>query len=271
MKTITFTIVFFALCSCTLLAQKGDITKFYPHVDSVCEFPAIDQKLVILGRKKLMQRYISLVGYASDSVARIAAVTLKPLTNPNTDISRLVEFNGIQPSPGKVNTWGYIFDRNNDGKIDYMALVGGAGAFKGLDFPDDFPRRGDGMTRDQIEYFVGHCKTVFNHWADDNYDGALDGVIHISMDPDREWVDHRLLVRSKEFNRKFDDVRGFWTNLDEQQVAIEHTPTSVSIYPIGKPKDEEITPKTLEEKSRIMQLIDQTIKACKIPPTHLLH
>lgn len=271
MKTPVLFFFCFVLLPTVALCQKNDITNFYAHVDSICEFPSIDKELVILCQKKLMKRYISFVGFKGDSAAHIVAVTLKPLTDVNKNISLVVDFDGVRPTPGKINTWGYIFDRNGDGNVDYLALVGGAAAFKGVDFPDDFPKRGGVMSHDQIEYFVSHCKTAFNHWADDNFDDSLDAVIHISMDPDRGWVDHRLLVRSKNFSGKFDDVRAFWTDLDGQQIPVEHTPTSVSIVPIGKGTEEEITPKTLEEKSRIMKLINEAIKACRIRGGQLMH
>jgi len=271
MKTLLCIIVCFLLLPGALCGQMNDITKFYSRADSTCEFPLIDKPLVVLCQKKLMRRYISLVGFKGDSTVHIVAVTLKPLGDVNKNISLTVDFDGIRPTPGKINTWGYVFDRNNDGKIDYMVLVGGAAAFKGVDFPEEYPKRGDVMSHDQIEYLVGHCKIIFNQWADDNYDDSIDAVIHVSMDPDREWVDHRLLVRSKSFNGTFDDVRAFWTNLDEQQVAVEHTPTGVSILPVGKATEEEITPKTLQEKTGIMQLINQAMKACKIKPDQLMH
>ncbi|MBI1804182.1 MAG: hypothetical protein HY033_05805 [Ignavibacteriae bacterium] len=271
MKTLSFIILCFVLFPGITFSQKNNIAEFYARVDSICEFPAVDKGLVIMCQKKLMKRYITFVGMKGDSVARIVAVTLKPITDVNKNISLVVDFQGITPTPGKISTWGYIFDRNGDGKVDYMALVGGAAPFKPLDFPDDYPKKREPLTHDQIEYLVSHAKTIFNQWADDNYDDTLDAVIHISMDPERDWVDHRLLVRSKSFDKKFDDVRAFWTNLEQQQVAVEHTPTSVSIYPVGKTIDEEITQNTLDEKTRIMQLINQAVRECKIKPGQLMH
>lgn len=251
-------------------AQTNSITQFYEHVDTVCEFPEVNNTLVLLCQKKLMDRYISFVGFKEDSLARIVAVTLKPLTDVQKNISLIVEFDGGRPTAGKVNTWGYIFDRNGDGKIDYLALVGGAAPCKGVDFPDNYPKRGKPLTNDQLEYMIGHCKTVFNQWADDNYDDTLDAVIHVSMDPERDWVDHRLLIRSKQFNRKFDDVRAFWTNVETQQVPMEHTPTSVPYLQIGKTDEEEFTQHTLDDKTRIVQLINQALKQCKIKSERLM-
>src|SRR5258706_7948006 len=126
---------FITLGAIVLLAQAGypqqsSILDFYPHADTVCQFPPIGKDLAIVCSKKISRRYVTFVGLQGDTRVLLAAVTLKPLPDPRKSISLSVEFEGINPNPGKTSTWGYVYDRNGDGAIDYLALVGGAAAYK---------------------------------------------------------------------------------------------------------------------------------------------
>jgi len=104
--------------------------QFYPVADSICDYPALYETLVIVCQEKIDSLFVTFIGSKSQKRIFIGAITKKPIHNPSKEISRIVDIDGIKPLLGKVSTWGYIFDRNNDGKIDYMALVGGAAAFK---------------------------------------------------------------------------------------------------------------------------------------------
>ncbi|HYQ87128.1 MAG TPA: hypothetical protein VES59_07800 [Bacteroidota bacterium] len=243
------------------IAQEDNIVDFYPHADTVCQFPRSDQELTVVCQKKILRRYITFIGMKGDSRILLAAVTLKPLTDVQKSISLSVDFDGIRPNPGKVSTWGYVYDRNGDGRIDYMALVGGAAAYKTADFPDDFPLREKLLSLQQIDYYVGHCKTVFNHWADDNFDGTLDAVIHIDMDPQRDWVERQIVVRSTRFDGKYDEVWSFREKMRDDRDSVKHTATSVAFHPIGKPPDS-ISPAAFADKTRILQIINAAVKKC---------
>ncbi|HZY10107.1 MAG TPA: hypothetical protein VFF29_03040 [Bacteroidota bacterium] len=244
-------------------SQGNDIIDFYRYADSVCSFPPIDQELVKVCQKRLQDRYVTFIGIRGYDRVLIAAVTLQPIRDVKKSISLTVEFDGMKPTTGKTSTWGYLFDRNGDGNIDYMALVGGAGAFKKRNFPEDYPVRGQYLTYDQIEYFVNNCKLVFNHWADDNFDNMIDAVIHIDMDPSREWVNRQLVVRSTSFDGEFDEVWAFRERIDSEYDTLTFTSDKVPYHPIGKPQDA-ITKSTLMEKTGILQLINRAVAECKL-------
>lgn len=244
-------------------SQGNDIIDFHRYADSVCSFPPIDQELVKVCQKRLQNRYITFVGIRGYDRVLIAAVTLQPIRDVKKSISLTVEFDGITPTTGKISTWGYLFDRNGDGNIDYMALVGGGAAFKKRSFPEDYPVRGQYLTYDQLEYSVNNCKLVFNHWADDNFDNMIDAVIHIDMDQNREWVNRQLVVRSTAFDGKFDEVWAFRERIDSEYDTLTFTSDKVPYHPIGKPQDA-ITKSTLIEKTGILQLINRAIAECKL-------
>jgi hypothetical protein len=243
-------------------SQEKSIVDFYPHADSVCQFPPIGKDLVIVCQKKLSRRYVTFVGLQGERRVLLAAVTVKPLPDPRKSISLSVNFEGINPTAGKISTWGYVYDRNRDGAIDYLALVGGAAAYKPPDFYETTPERSQAMTEDQADYYVGHCRIVFNHWADDNNDGVLDAAIQIDMDPDRDWVDHQIVVRSTNFDGEFDDVWGFRWEMGVDRDSVDHSLTSVPYHPIGKPKAAIIDAAAFNERTGILRLLNQAAKEC---------
>lgn len=243
--------------------DEGGIVGFFPTADSICTYPSVDRPLEIICAKKVLRRWVTFMGYKDTKHVFIASVTLKPVVNPDSEISRVVVFDGIRPTLGKVETWGYIFDRNGDGKIDYLALVEGAAPFEDRDLPDDYPVRGQHLTRPELEVYVGRCRLIFNHWADDNYDGAIDAGIFCDVDPMRDWIARRIVARSTKFNDRFDDVWGFRTSVRSEHDTVEHGPTSVPYHALGK-FSAELNKAVLREKTGILQLLNRAAKECGI-------
>jgi hypothetical protein len=264
----------FVLCMLFILplasaAQNNSILGYYNFVDSLTAFPPLDKEPYIICRRDIAGRFVTFIGFKGEDLARIVAVTLKPVTDIKKEISLTVDFDGVKPTPGKISTWGYIFDRNNDGKVDYMALVGGAAAFKEDDFPDNFPRHGQPLTREQIDYFVGQCKIIFNHYTDDNYDGRIDAITQADMDPQRDWVERKILVRSSIYNDTLDDVRAFRKSPDQSLDIVAHSSSAVPFHPIGKSASV-INKKMIDEKTAILTLINHAIEMCGIKPEQLV-
>ncbi len=262
------TIAALFLCATHAQAQRSSIIDFYPYADSIAAYPAVDKQMKVICSHKLEDKYVTFIGFRGDSVARIVAVTLSPITDVKKEISLIVDFDGIRPIVGKISTWGYMYDRNGDGKIDYLALVGGAAAFKGADFPDDFPKRQQPLSRQQVDYFLGECRIIFNHLADDNYDGKIDAMVQVDMDAERDWVERKLLVRSTSFDSTFDDVRAFRTSLDDAVDTIQHAPHAVPYRPVAKSPDF-IDERMFESRTAILALINHAIVLCKLNSDHL--
>jgi len=254
-------LVALVLAPSALFAQKN-MVDFYRYADSLTQTPPMINELKILGSKKISNRYVTFVGYPEDKSVVLAAVTLEPLKKLNEDIALNVRFRKMSPDMGKTSTWGYIFDRNQDGKVDYMALIGGAAPYKDSEFPEDYPYKGQPLQHAHMEYYITRCKLVFNHWADDNFDGMLDGVVHIDMDPERDFVDHQIVVRSTKFDGTFDDVWAFRASDGVLPEPVLHTTTSVAYHPINKPPDF-ITKPILDDKSQIMKLLNTALKQLK--------
>ena len=256
---IVIAVVFFPIVGSG--QAKKDIVHFYEKADSVCQYPNLTIQLTLYCQQKVDNLYVTFIGYKDQKSIFIGAITKQPIIDPNKEISRTVVFDEVRPSLGKTATWGYIFDRNNDGRIDYMALVGGAAAVKDEKLADDYPTRGKKPTLKQLQYFVGHCKLIFNHWADDNYDGKIDAVVHIDMDPVRDWVERKIIAYSAKFDGKFDNVWAFRNDNFLEHENIKHTLSAIPYYPLGDTLSN-ITNTLLIEKSPYLQLFNRAAAQC---------
>jgi hypothetical protein len=242
-------------------AQTQATPDYFATVDSICQYPPVGQDLEILCQKKIDRWYVSFVGVKGEGKARIAAVTLKPLADPK-EISLTVQFKDVTPTIGAVTTWGYVYDRNRDGKVDYLALIGGAAGFKPDDFPKDYPLKPP-YTRSQLEMFVANCRLVFDHWGDDNFDGNLDAAVHIDMDSlGRDWVDRWIVAQSTHHDDHLDNAWSFRRTPGDENVPVEAGGKGVPYHAITK-KKESLTGKSLGEVNGVLSLINKAAKACK--------
>jgi hypothetical protein len=241
----------------------GTIMGFYRTADSLSAFPSPINTYEIKCQRKLMKRYVTFIGRKGEKKIYIAAVTLKPIKNLSKELTLTARFDGPKPTLGETSTWGYVFDRNGDGKLDYLALVGTAAAVEGENFPDDWPGFGSAMSPKQFERYIASCRIVFNHWADDNFDGRIDAGVLFDMDPFRNWVLRNLLVRCTKFDGKFDDVRAFRTNIDAATPSADFTPTEVPYYPLGSNKGK-ITKSLFDDATALLTLLNRAAALCKV-------
>ncbi|HLF14460.1 MAG TPA: hypothetical protein VI932_06190 [Bacteroidota bacterium] len=261
MKRAVFLAAALLAASAGLRAQP-DVTEFFPVADSVTEHPPFRTELTTFHQVRVNQRWVSFVGFQNTRTVLYVTFTLDSLDDPVRDVSQTVGFEKARPTLGKVSTWGYPFDRNRDGKIDYLALVGGAAPFEDGDFPPNYPKQSEQVMIHHVELFIAKCKIVFNHWADDNYDGMIDGAVMADMDPERNWVYRRILARSKKFDGILDDVWAFRTDTSSFLDSVSYGPERVSYRPIGTPPGS-FGKKELDEKSAVMILMNEAIAACE--------
>jgi hypothetical protein len=258
-------LLFWAVTENSSAQKKSTIISFYAVADSVASYPDIQQKMLVRASKRVQIdvnkfKYVTFVGFEKSTKVSIIAITDDAIIDPNGDISRTVEFREIKPSFGKVSTWGYVFDRNNDGEIDYLELVEGATAVEPANFPKNFPERKKRMNAQQEEYFINHCTLVFTHWADDNYDGRLDAAVVPDLDPVRDWVMRRVCVRSSAFNGALDDVWTFRSSITGKHEKLKAGPRGVSYLSMVN-TTETITERTFNAKSNVLQLINEVAKS----------
>lgn len=94
----------------------------------------------------------------------------------------------VRTTAGALDSWAYVYDRNGDGRADYLTYLAGPMAVQDDSFPADYPRDGEPLTQAQLDYSLDRQRYVFTHAADEDYNGAIDALVLYVRDPDRAWV-----------------------------------------------------------------------------------
>ncbi|HSQ59307.1 MAG TPA: hypothetical protein VLT84_02545 [Acidobacteriota bacterium] len=173
------------------------IESFYPQASARTGFLIEPTTLVIAAQEEQDGHNVALMG---TDPKKPFLFSMTPFYLLHPDVQLAFERRTISKEfPNPSTNWGYVFDRNGDGKVDYLCFHAGQMPVKGPDFPADFPKRdADGKLRlkeAHILYLVSRMRGVFFHAADDDFDGRVDGVVLFSVDPSRNWVDGWGLFR----------------------------------------------------------------------------
>ncbi len=233
LKRLIFTALGVSLISTCISFAQEDIISFYPKAYAKTQNPPEEKKLMVIAEQKVEDKFVTFIGVEKGKVL-LVAITKDKIKNPQKDISLKVRFKSKEidierfsmrldniPDAGKIQDGCYVFDRNADGKIDYVSSLLGIIPVKPKDFPSDFPQGRTNYifnndTR-QIEFFKKNCQMVFNHLADDNFDGRVDGVVVERMDSERDWVDNWTIIRSSNFNDVLDTCWLFKDNINTKE------------------------------------------------------
>lgn len=141
-----------------------------------------------------------------------------------------VSFNPLPtacPQKGCTLDWAYVWDRNEDGVIDYIAYLDSARPVKGRDFPADFPI-GTRLKKEHLYLIIDSGRMTFTHFADDNFDGRTDTIVAVLPDPARPfWVEEFGVLRSTGFDGKVDET---WTFKERIEARTGTVPRSEGGY-----------------------------------------
>lgn len=100
----------------------------------------------------------------------------------------------VRATAGNLVDWAYVFDRNRDGRADYLCYLIGPLPVEPDSLPADFPKGAAPLAGAQLDYMLDHQRYVFTHAADENFDGAIDALVVPVLDPDRPWVKEFAVV-----------------------------------------------------------------------------
>jgi len=189
----------------------GDFTRFYPvaHAETQAAHP--DRMVSIACTRPLKGEYVSLLADRTGTVVLAAFSRHAP-----SDAEFLLD---RRRNPEATRDWAYVWDRNADGKVDYLAyylgtdLVDTSGAL-----PPDFPRgKSPKLTADQLDCVLHHMRQTFYHAADDNFDGKADAAVYPHRDAATSlWVKGFFAVRSSRYDGRVEDDWAFAQRIDER-------------------------------------------------------
>ncbi len=222
--------LFVVLCWSLLFVKfsfaQEDIISFYPKAYAKTQNPPEEKKLMVIAEQKMEDKYVTFLGVEKGKVL-LAAITNEQLKKVKDKIrlkvrfeekyfgvelgyyaSTFFEMRRVSLDTNYMSNWGYVFDRNNDGKIDYIAYFVGIYPVKRKDFPSDFPKDlkslGRSEQQEYVETFKKSCQLIFVQSADDNFDGEADAVVIERMDTERDWVDSWMILEDVDLDEKID-------------------------------------------------------------------
>jgi len=100
----------------------------------------------------------------------------------------------VRSTAGEVTDWAYVYDRNRDGRADYLCYLVGPMPVEDDSFPADFPAATTGLSQEQLDYMLDHDRYIFSHVADEDFDGTVDAIVVYVRDPERPWVKEFAVV-----------------------------------------------------------------------------
>lgn len=184
------------------LAAQGDALAFHATAQATINAPPAADSLRVACTREVRagethiaaQGWFSLLTAPRDSAIWLAAFTLRRITHVRDAIATSPRWSPMptaRPGPNGSLDWAWIWDRNGDGLVDYVAYLQNAHAVLPDPLPDSFPtptRNADGsfsVTAPLLYAVIDHAAMVFRHYADDDFDGRVDVAVTEEFDSAR--------------------------------------------------------------------------------------
>jgi len=179
-------------------AQRA-LLDFYPVARDRAATPPDEGRLRIVCEKELpgvgvpepyRKLRLTLVSAGTPRLL-LAVFSKKKLRDLKEAISLHVRYDPLPtalPRSSGSYDWGYLYDRNGDGRVDYLVSLQNAHPVLPDSIPADFPvpvAGADGHYRiagPLLFKMIELGQMVFRHYADDNFDGRVDGVVMEEFD-----------------------------------------------------------------------------------------
>ena len=196
----------------------GDLATFRVNAETKTRDHPDNAKLRTLCSAKIEKSVVTFV--TDDGVhVLVVAITPRPLADPRKDI--WLDFKWVYPrsggpyqsarggpeGPTGTLDWAYVYDRNQDDRIDYLAYLDGPNVVIPHPRPANLPRLTGRLTKQQVDFAQRHTRQVFWHMSDDDFDGQVDGFIVPTRDRQSGWIDGQMLVHSSAFDGNYDQCR----------------------------------------------------------------
>ncbi len=185
----------------------GDFRAFFQSIHPITAGPIVDADLDVHCRARIDDAHVSFIGTDPDEIL-IVALTGRRFSNPEKNLLFRVPPGG--PPRGGTRDWGYIFDRNYDGRVDYLVFLDGVNAVVPDDWEGELPNLTQRFTgRELREIVLPNSRPVFWHMGDDNFDGEHDAVAASFRNLDNGWMDGWINARDTDFDGRYEFCMAF--------------------------------------------------------------
>jgi hypothetical protein len=166
--------------------------------------------------------------------------------------------------PGVTPDWGYVFDRNQDGRVDYIAYMEGPRAVAPSGETEELPiltGKKFTLTGNQIVFLASNQPLGFWHVADDNYDGKIDGFAMRANAVINGWSYGWMVVESTGFNDKFDKCTYYSEHDKSETYSCESINEGHEYIVQGKFKSRSMP---IEMYNKWMSMANDAASGCKL-------
>ena len=242
------------------IIPPGDFVSFYPRAAALIAYPPELARYGIECSVSISEGYFTLAR-TEDGRTALFVFTQK---GPATDLTKVISFGG---QPDRTLDWGFLYDRNVDGWVDYFIYLDGAIPVKTEEIAGLIPKKpgakvGDPIkisSKEELELMIKHTRLVFTHHADDNFDGKSDGVIAALHDTENPiWIYGNGVLRSRVFTQVVDEDWRFMSEIGNRAgpVPRKQKGFEVSFFSGERP---------LETSSQMLDMVNRGIRACRLP------
>jgi len=190
------------------------INSFFLDVEKQSQSPPAEESLKKLCERRIEKdRYITFIT-VDGKRALMFALTSKQMGPASESVYLYTRyFKGNKPgmilrvsawNAGVTPDWAYIFDRNQDGNVDYIAYMDGPKPVAPVDSQQELPKITEHMKLGQYKLVIFNHLLAFWHVADDNHDSATDGLAMRAYNDDTGWSLGWMVLQSTKFNDKLD-------------------------------------------------------------------
>jgi hypothetical protein len=163
--------------------------------------------------------------------------------------------------------WMFVFDRNRDGKIDYIMWPQGFMPYIDGTPPAGFPvMSGSQVHTDRAGFALmqQYGRMIFEHWADDGFAGKVSAMILEAWDPNGlAAVTGYQLVRSSHADGVLDQCWYFSQNINNRTGACQAAgPGFKTRTAAGAGTSEDVTPDVMSRTSQWFSRLDEAAVSC---------
>lgn len=283
MDPVTFRLVAILMASALLCGASAareaspDFVAFYPIAIGAAARPENEKDLRVLCEARLdgrappdyAGRWLSFLSSRTDFM--LAAITKAQIKAPADVISLRPRFAPLPTAlvtPASTLDWMYLYDRNGDGRVDYLVYLQNAHAVLPDPVPTDFPTPQllvDGRIRvsKELAYaMIDHAQLVFRHYADDNFDGIVDAVVVEEFDKERPMFVSGYVAYSVARGDTAPRAWAFRNDISKGTRELTAGAGQVILLPTAEPGVLEPASARLAQGSRLLDLINRTLEGC---------